>query len=70
MAAWAFECLLCQASQKSCLAPWELGESWWEGCLAGSPPAVWSRAPCMHPPLLLSPAGKGQLGRSGLHHQD
>lgn len=36
MAAWAFECLLCRASQKSCLAPRELGASWWEDGLAGS----------------------------------
>lgn len=36
MAAWAFECLLCKASQKSYLAPGKLGESEWEGRLAGS----------------------------------
>lgn len=36
MAAWAFECLLCKASQKSYLAPGKLGESEWVGRLAGS----------------------------------
>lgn len=36
MAAWAFECLLCKASLKSYLAPGKLGESEWEGRLAGS----------------------------------
>lgn len=66
MAAWAFECRLCQASQKSWLAPWELGESWWEGCLAGS------RTGCLehgsgHASTLHPANGSGVLqGKAGL----
>ena len=61
MAAWAFECLLCKASQKSYLAPGKLGESEWEGRLAGSRTSSLTRG-LMH---LSDPSANGSWAWSG-----